>query len=225
MWLDKYVGWLWRLSKKRSRHGLYEFLASQFSQITRNSIVLTIGSGGEINDLLDRYAQLASFRVTSLDIDPKRLPDVVGDACSCPFVENAFDAVVISEVLEHVHSPSDALASIHRILRTDGLIILTVPFILPMHDRPCDYFRFTEHGLKMLLARFRDVKVTPRNTYFEAIDVLWVRLLQTELRSAKLLSLVVVPLIFFIARPITVVLGKLVATDAMTTGYAVSAKK
>jgi SAM-dependent methyltransferase len=224
-WMNRYMSWLQRLSKKRSRQGLYKFLAEQFSRVPGNSTVLTVGSGGEVNKLLDRYAKATGFKVTSLDIDPKRLPDVIGDACNCPFADNAFDAVVVSEVLEHLHTPPDALASIHRILKTDGLLILTTPFILPMHDRPYDYFRFTEHGVKLLLARFKDTSIKPRNSYFETIDVLWVRLLQTDLRSARLLSLIIIPIVYFLSRPLTLLLGKLVATDAMTTGYVVSARK
>ena len=43
------------------------------------------------------------------------------------FENRYFDVVTLWDVLEHLHSPSEALAEIHRILKADGLLILRVP--------------------------------------------------------------------------------------------------
>lgn len=223
--LETYISWLVKLSKRRSRQGLYEFLSRQYALIHSNANVLAVGAGGEITQLLTEYAITNKFRIVSIDIDPARGPDIVGDVCNYQFSKNKFDFIVIPEVLEHLHSPSDALSNLHSALKQNGTMILTTPFILPMHDRPNDYFRFTQHGIELLLKKFHNVSVIPRNSYFEAIDVLWVRLLQTNQRSAYILCFFLIPLIFIIKRPITMVLSKLVATDAMTTGYVVIAKK
>jgi hypothetical protein len=94
-----------------------------------------------------------------------------------------------------------------------------------MHDRPHDYFRFTRYGLEFLLKDFYKVRIQERNSYFEAIDVLWVRLLVTKSRSARFISYVLIPLVFYLKRPLTAFLGKLVRTNAMTTGYVVTAVK
>jgi SAM-dependent methyltransferase len=216
---------LLKMSKVLSRKGLYEFLSREYAEIPAGADVLSIGAGGEVDDLLQDFAKRIGFRVISFDIDESRGPDMIGDICSYNFGARQFDVVVISEVLEHLHSPHLGLKNIHGILKQDGILILSTPFILPIHDRPHDYFRFTRFGLEFLLKDFRRVQIEERNSYFEAIDVLWMRLLLTKSRHARFVSYVIIPLVFYLKRPFTVFLGKLVRTDAMTTGYVVTAVK
>jgi len=223
--LTRYHFWLVRLSKLRSRQGLYEFLEREYAAIPRGASVLAVGAGGEVNQLLARFSSANELDVISIDIDPARGPEIVGDVCKLPLLANAFDVVVLSEVLEHLHSPAEGLRDLHGTLKHGGRLILTVPFILPMHDRPHDYFRFTVNGLELLLSDFREVDISARDSYFEAIDVLWVRLLQADRRAARFLAFFVVPIVFFLKRPITLLLTRCCATDAMTTGYVVTAVK
>jgi SAM-dependent methyltransferase len=46
---------------------------------------------------------------------------------SLPFDDSSLDAVVSFEVLEHLFSPADAVAEIHRVLRPGGYFIGSVP--------------------------------------------------------------------------------------------------
>ena len=222
---DKLVSWLFRLSKKLSRQGLYEWLEAEFRCIPPGSFVLTVGAGGEINELLSRISILKAFDLTSLDIDPDRVPDIEGDVCSDELPRLSYDVVVMAEVLEHLHDPQSGLANVRNTMKEGGKLILTTPFALPIHDEPHDYFRFTKFGLELLLGDFRCVEIKARNNYFEAIDVLWVRLLQTNTRNALWLCSILIPLLFVIKRPVTWALGGLVKTEAMTTGYVVTATK
>jgi SAM-dependent methyltransferase len=221
---QKYHAWLLGLTKKRSRQGLYDFLAAQYATIPHDAKVLTIGAGGEINRLLTN-STASTVQLTSVDVDEARDPDIVADVCEAPLPADTYDFVVIAEVLEHLHSPHKALENIYSALKPGGKLILTTPFIFPIHDRPSDYFRFTKYGLKLLLRSFHNVNVTERNSYYEAIDVLWIRLLQTKQSNTILLSLFLIPAIYFIKRPITLLLAKCFATDAMTTGYVATATK
>lgn len=217
--------WLHDKSKSLSRQGLYKFLSSEYAKIPRDSEVLSIGAGGKVNELLEDFSKRLEFQVTSFDIDESLKPNIVGDICDYDFANRKFDVVVLSEVLEHLHSPHLGLKNIHSILKENGILILTTPFVLPMHERPHDYFRFTRYGLEFLLKDFRSVQIRERNSYFDAIDVLWVRLLQTALPSARLASCIIIPVIFGIKRPITRLLNRFIRTDAMTTGYVVTAIK
>lgn len=214
-----------RLSKKRSRQGLYEFLMAEYKTIKSDSKVLTVGSGGEVNRILLEISEHNSFGVISLDIDPARKPDIVGDICSHNFGFEQFDVVVICEVLEHIQSPHIALEKIYDILKNGGKLILSTPFILPMHDKPYDYFRFTKYGLKLLLSQFKEIKIKERNSYFEAIDVLWVRLLQEKTKRSFLASLIIIPIVYYFQRPLTLFLSWALPVDGMTTGYVVTAIK
>jgi 2-polyprenyl-3-methyl-5-hydroxy-6-metoxy-1,4-benzoquinol methylase len=213
-----------RLSKMISRKGLYEFLGREFSGIAPGERVLTIGAGGDVDALLEEHARGQGFNVTSFDIDEKQGPDIVGDICTHDFGGRTFDVIVLSEVLEHVNSPHLAIENIHRVLEEGGRLILTVPFIFPIHERPHDYFRYTRYGLEFLLRDFKEVRIRERNSWAEAINVLALRLVVDKNRASRLVA----PLFVcaaFMKLPLVLLLGRLVRTDLMTTGYVVTASK
>lgn len=54
-----------------------------------------------------------------------------GDATRLPFTDATFDAVITSEVLEHITEDIDALAEMVRVLRPGGVFAATVPSWLP----------------------------------------------------------------------------------------------
>lgn len=220
--LDLFIAYLLRLSKARSRAGLYEFLDMECSRIAKGMKVLTVGSGGDVNKVLYKYSEVKCFEVVSLDIDKNRSPDILGDICTESLGFSCLDVVFLCEVLEHVHSPSQALENIYVALKPGGKLILSVPFALPMHDRPNDFFRFTRYGLKLLLSKFSEVSIEERNTYFEAIDVIWMRLI---IEKKSILSYIILPTIYFLKRPLTLLLNKILISDGITTGYVVTAVK
>ena len=73
-------------------------------------------------------------------------PQVFADAGALPFADSSFDTVMLLDVLEHVAEPEKALAEACRVTRSDGQLLLTIPFAYPLHDQPFDYQRFTRHG-------------------------------------------------------------------------------
>ena len=44
------------------------------------------------------------------------------------------------------------------LLKEKGHLIVSVPFIYPLHDEPLDFWRFTEHALKKLFSDFKILK-------------------------------------------------------------------
>jgi SAM-dependent methyltransferase len=54
-----------------------------------------------------------------------------GDAYRLPFPDGAFDAVICSEVFEHLHVYADVLTEIGRVLKPQGQLALTVPRAWP----------------------------------------------------------------------------------------------
>jgi SAM-dependent methyltransferase len=54
-----------------------------------------------------------------------------GDATRLPFATASFDAVITSEVLEHIPDDTGALAELARILKPGGVFAATVPTWLP----------------------------------------------------------------------------------------------
>jgi SAM-dependent methyltransferase len=75
------------------------------------------------------------------------------DIHALPFEDEAFDAVILSEVIEHVVNPMQALLEIQRVLKKGGLLFLTWPFMHPLHELPHDYARYTEFGMNHLLQK------------------------------------------------------------------------
>lgn len=75
---------------------------------------------------------------------------VYGDGMALPFKANSFDTVVMLDVLEHIPDAKKALNESIRVLKIGGNLIIKVPFIYPIHDRPHDFQRWTEYGLEYL---------------------------------------------------------------------------
>lgn len=219
-----YSAALYRLSSLFTWRGLKRFLEREYERIPAGARVLSVGAGGRFNELLYPHARARPFSLTSLDVDPARRPDVVGDLCASPFGDGAFTTVVLGEVLEHVHAPRLAVENIHRILCPGGILVLTTPFIFPIHDAPHDYFRFTRHGLELLLRDFRDVRITPRSSWAESINALGVRLSLEPGLGARLAAPFVIAGAIA-AFPVAWFLGKLIHTDFITIGYLVTARK
>lgn len=81
--------------------------------------------------------------------------DLVGDGHAIPFGDNSFDYCICAETLEHDKAPWETAGEIFRVLKSGGLLIVTVPGIgFPRHDYPSDYWRFTTDGLSLLFERF-----------------------------------------------------------------------
>lgn len=70
------------------------------------------------------------------EIDESRCAGVLrGDATALPFPDATFDAVVTSEVLEHIPDDVTALAELSRVLKPGGTLAATVPTSWP--ERIC----------------------------------------------------------------------------------------
>lgn len=77
-------------------------------------------------------------------------PDVIGDAMNLPFANQQADAVLCTQVLEHVPRPWELMSECYRVIKPGGYLILSAPFYWPLHEEPWDFFRYTKHGLRSL---------------------------------------------------------------------------
>jgi SAM-dependent methyltransferase len=92
-----------------------------------------------------RYVGIDVFDGPTVDglIVPGR-PWPAGDA--------EFDAVLCTQVLEHVPDLEHTVGELARVMRPGADAIISVPFIFGEHNAPHDYRRLSQHGLRRLLA-------------------------------------------------------------------------
>ncbi len=100
--------------------------AAALARVPAGAAVLDIGArdGGLLRVLPDRV------RYQGIEIDPAyAAPDVrIHDISQgIPFAADCYDFVFCLEVLEHLPNPFGTLSEIHRVLRTGGVLVLSVP--------------------------------------------------------------------------------------------------
>lgn len=211
---------LFSKSKTYSRRGLYEFLRKVCSEIPNGVAVLNVGASGEIETFINSCSVNKNWRITSLDVDPARNPDILGSIENINLPDGEYHAVFAIEVLEHVGNVPAALANCRRILASHGMLCASVPFMLPIHDAPYDYSRFTEYGLRRLFSEFTKVSILPRNGYFESCAVVAMRSLATKKGSHWVVIFIAFVCILLVA-PLSRAIDKLVPISESTTGYTI----
>jgi ubiquinone/menaquinone biosynthesis C-methylase UbiE len=92
-----------------------------------------VGYGIEI------LARAGARAVTGVDLDPKAIAEakerygnhaadlVAADLEELPFADQSFDVLISFETIEHVQGPRKALAELRRVLRPDGLLVISSP--------------------------------------------------------------------------------------------------
>jgi len=63
-------------------------------------------------------------------------------------------AVICLDTLEHVEYVHRALEEIYRVLKPNGIVVISSVMDFPIHDYPYDYWRFTPEAFKSLLKPF-----------------------------------------------------------------------
>lgn len=104
-----------------------------------------------ISQYVDAYT-VADYEDTRNTMFSQANSDFVqADALNLPFQDASIDTLLFTQVLEHVEDPNRALDEIHRVIKQDGILIISVPFIYQAHAEPYDFWRFSEHGIKKML--------------------------------------------------------------------------
>jgi len=145
------------------RYGIEEFIRFTSKKLSSGSILLDAGAG--------RCPYKVFFsKLTYIAVDLKGQVelDVIASIDSLPFRNNCIDAILCTQVLEHVKDPKKVLFEFHRVLSAEGDLFMTVPQGWGLHDKPHDYFRFTSYALQFLFKAtgFDIVFIKPRGGYF-----------------------------------------------------------
>ena len=189
---DLIWGFCLKRLKRWSRSGLMWLVKSELTGLNQLTII-SVGGYGPVDDDLRNLVMTEGGNFITYDIDSAHNPDIIGDIAN---ISNELkkrgivpDAIVALEVLEHVENPSQAVASCFLALPNHGKLILSTPWIIPIHDRPYDYFRFTPAALEKFLQDFSNTKIYARGNYLDATIALLLRGLFSGGIRGKLLML------------------------------------
>ena len=145
--------------------------AGSIKQLVERSIAgLTPALSGDLIDVgcgEQPYRAYCSHlkRIVACDFDAARgHVDFACPAHAIPVSDESFDAILCTEVLEHVPDPAAVWREFHRILRPGGKVLLTTPAYWPPHELPYDFYRYPEQGLRYLAtsAGFEVQELWPR---------------------------------------------------------------
>lgn len=96
--------------------------------------------------------------------------DIVCDIEDIPEESESFDVILCSEVLEHLPNPVSALNELNRLLRGEGILIITAPFCSLTHFAPYHYSTgFNRYFYEYHLPRFglEVNEITANGNFFE----------------------------------------------------------
>jgi SAM-dependent methyltransferase len=153
------------------RRSILETVSEFAAGLPPGTRVLDAGAGdAPYADLFSRCDYVTADWPNSVHAGGRRA-NIVASLESLPVAAESFDAVLCTEVIEHVARPDAVLAELQRVLAPGGRICLTVPFVWPLHEEPFDFYRYTSHSLEHILkqAGFVDVLVDTRSGYLSTL--------------------------------------------------------
>jgi SAM-dependent methyltransferase len=115
---------------------------------------------------------------------------VVGDMTLLPFRDGTFDAVTSGETLEHLDDDEAAVAELARVVRPDGVCVVTVPALRSLWTRSDDYYEHRRrYSREELAGLFERVSMRVERARFWGFPVVLIYdtlfLLPMNMRRAK----------------------------------------
>ncbi|MBN8702643.1 MAG: class I SAM-dependent methyltransferase [Bacteroidetes bacterium] len=158
-----------------ARKGLYQ-AALDFSKYVKGGRLLDFGCGGKPYKSLMNVSEYIG-----LDYENEGHPhqneqiDVLYDGGKLPFKNEQFDYILCTEVFEHLFDLDEKLIEFNRVLKSNGLIFVTCPFIWNEHEVPFDYARYTMFALnhKFEKNNFEVVSCYKSGTFIETYTQLF----------------------------------------------------
>jgi len=106
------------------------------------------------------------------DVEEKHNPDIILNVENMMNIASeSIDVINAIELFEHVKKPENGLKECYRVLKRNGAMILSAPFLYPIHADPCDFQRWTKDKWEKELkaASFKIEKLEIMGRYFTVI--------------------------------------------------------
>jgi SAM-dependent methyltransferase len=224
--------WANRLDYSLRRYYVDLFHAQKILEINKGSRVLDLG-GNKLKKRGQFDIEQYGLRVTYVNLTTAKRPDVQSDAAFLPFVDNSFDVVICSELLEHVQDPSLILSEAHRVLGKDGKLLVCVPFLYQIHGDPYDFGRYTDYYWINQLQNtgFDGIQIEKQGLYWSVmVDMLRAWLYELQARKKLRFRILILKFMSW-AKSQAIKFDRLPAHQAdpfwgsFTTGFGIVAKK
>ena len=193
-----------KILKRWSRAGLLDEVGREVSKF-ESPTVISIGGYGPVDEYLKGVVGEKRGTLITFDINPKHNPEITGDVTDISAIVKKLnfqpDLIIALEVLEHVPNFDKAIIGCHDALKNNGVLVLSTPWIIPIHDRPHDYYRFTSLALAKHLNVFQSFRIAARGNYFDSIVMLMLRGLFSGGKSGKLIMVTGMILSFVTSLP------------------------
>lgn len=134
-----------------ARKGLSEHVIPLLSHIQGRT--LDIGCGQKPYEPYTQSSEYIGLEVDLPNDMALKKADVYYNGTIFPFSSEAFDSIVTNQVFEHVFDPSLFMNEMNRVLKKEGVLLLTVPFVWDEHEQPYDFARYSSFGLVHVLKK------------------------------------------------------------------------
>lgn len=133
-----------------ARKDLYAAIASLSQHF--HGRVLDIGCGQKPYEKLFKTVEYTGLEIDTPQNRETKKADFFYDGQIFPFEDKEFDGIFCSQVFEHIFNPEGFLKETKRVLKPEGMLLMTVPFIWDEHEQPFDYARYSSFGMQHLLS-------------------------------------------------------------------------
>jgi SAM-dependent methyltransferase len=142
------------------RDPVHNYVKEMISRYKFEEPILDCGAGWEPNLYQPLFPNKKYIKQDFQDYDPPCI-DVICDICHMtPMKDNSIGLVLLLESLEHIEHPQRALDEIYRVLKPNGLLIMTTVLSMGIHRCPKDYWRFCPDGIELLLRKYQILDFT-----------------------------------------------------------------
>jgi len=169
----------------------------------------------------DEKKMLGAERADGTDVYPYGKLDYIGDIWKIDAGDKTFDAILCTEVIEHVPYPNEAIREFSRLLKPKGKLILTAPSNCLRHMDPYFFYSgFSDRWFEKILSENNLIieSLEAVGDYYSWLAVEMARTATSHSIFAKI-SLAPAFLYFYNKKKTTL------STDTLCMGYHVVAKK
>ncbi len=167
----------------QNEYSRINWLKKTLKAIPKNSRILDAGAGEQqfkkfcshLNYVSQDFAQYdgtGDKKGLQMDVWDQSNLDIVSDIVAIPEPDTSFDAILCTEVFEHLPNPILAIKEFSRLLRTDGYLIITAPFCSLTHFSPYHFYTgFNRYFYETHLPQygFKIIEIQTNGNFFEYI--------------------------------------------------------